>query len=583
MNRPTRIRIAAGRGTAMLMALFALTIGAGSATAFLRGREQIVEVGAHLRDAALARSAASEGLSIARQLLAEIFTQPDALVAQAWRAELADGVLLENFELNGAVLNVNISDLATGAPPSSTTTEFEATVTVQVGGTSYAMTAQLSLSSLVKGQYAMFANKFMTMEGENFIGRWERAPASAGLNPVNIGTQADLQSWGFTGIYIGAGAYFEGEPIEILGNSPSLDSLLASQPTLVKKGARTGAFAASINNATSVYTYAGGDPLLATNWTQQAPYEFDLGCFLYYPAQATNPTIWGDGADKIAKVRLPVGESICMIAPPTEPSFTTGTVYTSNQTWSNSVRTVTPFRCKRNWIGFYGDLSILNNSVVTFTSGVYRIDDKLKVDSSRIIIDGNVKIVCKAASWWDLDAKSLQLNKATIEIKPNSQLLFFVAYDVDVDESWMGAWKQCATADPLYVDGDSHRRWWMAQYAGQAAWQPTPCQLYPPTEPEYMEPWRLRIYPDPAFLSSIFIWDFNNTSLVGSVFMPTNPVFLQGNTQVYGRIAANHIRMLGTSSFFYDHAMDDMSGLTEGAPPPRGGSQSVPTRIRVDF
>lgn len=571
------------RGVALLMALFALVVGAGSATAFLNGRSEIVQVGANLRDAAKARAAATEGLSIAREVLAAIFTEPDANLANAWRTQLSDGVLLDHLELNGATLHVTIEDLSTGLAPTVQTTEFEAHVTVVVGGTSYAMTAQLSLASLVKGQYALFANKFMTMEGENFIGRWEKAPSSVQKNPVNIGTQADLQNWGFTGIYINGSAYFENEPVTIPGGYGSVNGAISSQPSSFQKAGRTGAAIITIGGAQHVYTFAGGNPLDDDNWTLVDPYEYDKSCFLYYPYQATNPTIWGDGEDKVAKVRLPQGESIRMIDPPTEPAFTTGTVYSTSQTWSGQTKTVTPFRCKSHWLLGQGDLTIKNNSTVTFTSGVYRVDDKFKVQDSRIIIDGNVKIVAKASYWFDFDAKSMLFDRATVEIKPNSQLLLFVAYDIEVDESWMGSYQECATAPAGQTVGDPHRRLWMAQYAGQSAWQASDCAPYPPTEPAYMEPWRLRIYPDPGFLSSIFIWDFDNTSLIGSVFMPTNPVFLRGNTQVYGRIAANHVRMLDQSSFFYDHAMDDISGLTEGAPPPRGGSQSVPTRIQVDF
>jgi hypothetical protein len=58
---------------------------------------------------------------------------------------------------------------------------------------------------------------------------------------------------------------------------------------------------------------------------------------------------------------------------------------------------------------------------------------------------------------------------------------------------------------------------------------------------------------------------------------------LRGTTEIYGRICANHVIMRNSASFFYDHALDDITGLTEGAPPPRGGSQTIPTRIRVDF
>ena len=184
----------------------------------------------------------------------------------------------------------------------------------------------------------------------------------------------------------------------------------------------------------------------------------------------------------------------------------------------------------------------------------------------------------KARQWFDLDAKSFEMSNSAIELKTNSQLLLFVAYDLVTTGSWIGSDYTC-TSEPNATNklGDPHRKKWLNQ------WVATVCDADPPEEPKYIEPWRIRIYPDPAFLSSIFLWDFNNSSIVGSIYMPTNPVILRGNSQIYGRIAANHVILRDEASFFYDHALDDITGITEGAPPPRGGTAQIPTRIQINF
>ena len=182
---PSRSR----RGVALLMALFALGMAATAGTAFVKSRDRSVMVGRSMGEAARARLAAAEGLAISREVLASIFQQADVGLATQWRAQLADGVLLTNYQINGATLNVTVADLTTGAAPTITTTEFQANITVSVGGTSYQMSAQMSLQSLVKGQYAIFANKLFRMEGHNFVGRWEKAPKSVLKYPINLGRQ----------------------------------------------------------------------------------------------------------------------------------------------------------------------------------------------------------------------------------------------------------------------------------------------------------------------------------------------------------------------------------------------------------
>ena len=151
------------RGVALLMALFALGVAATAGTSFVKSRDHSVMVGRSMGEAARARLAAAEGLAISREVLANIFQQPDVTLASQWRAQLADGVLLTNYQINGATLNVTVADLTTGAAPTISTTEFKATITVTVGDTSYQMSAQMSLQSLVKGQYEIFANKLFRM------------------------------------------------------------------------------------------------------------------------------------------------------------------------------------------------------------------------------------------------------------------------------------------------------------------------------------------------------------------------------------------------------------------------------------
>lgn len=96
-----------------------------------------------------------------------------------------------------------------------------------------------------------------------------------------------------------------------------------------------------------------------------------------------------------------------------------------------------------------------------------------------------------------------------------------------------------------------------------------------------MEPWRVRFYPMTQFLSNFFLWDIRDTTLVGSLFLPTNPIRLFGKTEVYGRVASNYLLVYDTASFYYDHALDLVTGLTEGRAPARGGDPSTmfPTRM----
>jgi hypothetical protein len=59
--------------------------------------------------------------------------------------------------------------------------------------------------------------------------------------------------------------------------------------------------------------------------------------------------------------------------------------------------------------------------------------------------------------------------------------------------------------------------------------------------------------------------------VVGSLFLPSSTISFTGNSQIYGRVAADSVLIDGTTRFRYDHALDDIVGLTEGRAPNRGG------------
>jgi hypothetical protein len=51
-------------------------------------------------------------------------------------------------------------------------------------------------------------------------------------------------------------------------------------------------------------------------------------------------------------------------------------------------------------------------------------------------------------------------------------------------------------------------------------------------------------------------------------------------------VACNQLLVTDTASFYYDHALDQVTGLTEGTAPPRGGdpTQMFPVRmVRYGF
>lgn len=516
------------RGAALMLALFAMMVVGTTTLSYVASRDRSSSIAKNAQLSADARTLAASGMDLAKGLLRSSET--------SWRTNHSGGTLLSNYSLDGGTVTIRLVDIvkranpANGANiyPDAASTEIEVTVVSVRNGASWTSVANMSIPSVVKGQYAIFANKIMIVDGSNnFIGRWPNAPLSAQKLRVNIGTQADLAFLSSTFAWLGSGIWLQG-------------------------GCR---FEAEVAGATP----SDADSMKST--------------WIYYPYSTSSLIVQGAKASAVAAKRMDPADSIRMITAPNAPSLASGyTPYTNNYVITGGTYSLSPFRVRANFLPqlFTKNFEVRGGSTVTLNSGVYEVWGSWVLRDSRIIINGDVKFVVNP----NLALTGLDWQNSRVEINPNSTFEVYNGYSMDMRNCWVGPRKQYI-CDSTSIDGDPHCKAWFSQFTSNN------CFAVAPTSPQYMEPWRVRFYPIPSFLSSFFLWDIRDSSVVGSLFLPTNPIRLFGRTQLYGRVAANHVLIYDTASFYYDHALDLVTGLTEGRAPSRGGDPTsmFPTRM----
>lgn len=530
---PARRRRPLERGAALMLALFAMMVVGTTTLTFVASRDTSTAIASNAQAAADARTLAASGMDIAKDLLRSSET--------LWRRNHVNGALLSNYSLDGGTVSIQLVDIVKRANPpqggnvwpDDTTTEVEVTVTSSRNGASWTSVANMSIPSVVKGEYAIFANKIMIVDGSsNFIGRWPNAPMSAQKLRVNIGTQADLAflssvfPWFGSGVWLQGGCRFEPE---VAGANPD-----------------------------------DPDSMKAT--------------WIYYPHSSSGLIVQGSAANRVVAKRMDPEDSIRMVTPPASPTVGgTFTNYTNHYVLNGGTHNLNSFRVRATFIPqlFTRNFEVRGGATVTLNTGTYEVWGSWVLRDSRVIINGDVKFVVNP----NLALTGLDWQNSSVEINANSNLEIYNGYSMDVRGCWIGPRKQYVCNSQL-VDGDPDRRAWFGQFA------PDGCFSVPPGSPQYMEPWRVRFYPMRQFLSNFFLWDIRDTSVVGSLFLPTNPIRLFGRTKVYGRVAANHLLIYDTASFYYDHALDLVTGFTEGRAPARGGDPNdmFPTRmVRYGF
>jgi hypothetical protein len=522
-----------------MLALFAMMVVGTTTLAFVASRDTSAGIASNAQAAADARTLAASGMDIAKDLLRSSET--------LWRRNHSGGALLTDYALDGGTVSVSLVDIekrdaglsGTAAAPDDSTTEVEVTVSSSRGGATWTSVANMSIPSVVKGEYAIFANKIMIVDGSrNFIGRWPNAPMSSQNLRVNIGTQADLAflstvlPWFGSGIWLQGGCRFEEE-------------------------------------------VAGADPAVPDS---------TKSTWIYYPHASSGIIVQGSAAGQVAAKRMDPEDSVRMVSPPAAPSVSGSfTNRTSNYVLTGGTHSLTPFRVRATFLPqlFTRNFEVRSGATVTLNAGTYEVWGSWVLRDSRIIINGDVRFVVNP----NLALTGLDWQNSTVEINPNSNFEVYNGYSMDVRSCWIGPRVQYACTNPstgavTAFDGDPHRTGWFGQFT------PNDCHAVAPSSPQYMEPWRVRLYPMSQFLSSFFLWDVRDTAVVGSMFLPTNPIRLFGRTEVYGRVASNHLLIYDTASFYYDHALDLVTGFTEGHAPSRGGDPETmfPTRmVRLGF
>jgi hypothetical protein len=521
--RGQHARASARRGAAMLLAVFAMLVVGTATLAFTASRHTSFLVARNATSSMRARQLASSGLEVAKSILRSDQT--------SWRTKHVSGKLLNAYPLDGGTVTVSLIDIrkreagasAVMSVPDAASTEIEIAVTANAEGGTWTSLSHMSIPQVVKGQYAIFANKLLWIYGtNNDIGRWDRAPKSVEKRRVNLGTQADFAFANFSGVWIDSDVRFESEVDPVDPNDPR-----------------------TLKSTWVYYPYNGGTNL----WSSTFP-------------------INGPGRDKVATVRMSADESIRMVAAPqpvatvpAPPGISGGNSITSGS------RTMTPFRVGSPSGSTNTNLTT-NNCTLLLTPGTYEVFGSWNATNATIRIQGAVKIVVWPKwSLFNLYPRGINWTNTTVELAADADLEINNGFTLNMSGCWIGSWYQClGETDLTKAQGDPHMKAWKGQ-----AFQQTACDTVAPDEPRYLEPWRVRIYPIRSVLSPLYVWSIQNTSVVGSLFLPSSTISFTGNSQIYGRVAADSVLIDGTTRFRYDHALDDIVGLTEGRAPNRGG------------
>ncbi len=173
------------RAFAMLLVLISLAIATILATAYLASRDNSAMIGQNVAAGTSARWAALTALNAG---IATLETETD------WRANHTAGVVFANASLAGASVDLKFMDLATGSPPTATTTDIEITATARLNGMEETVVAHAHVPLLEKrpdldlSEFAVFARSKVKVKDTSLIGRWSKSPKGRLGKSIAIGT-----------------------------------------------------------------------------------------------------------------------------------------------------------------------------------------------------------------------------------------------------------------------------------------------------------------------------------------------------------------------------------------------------------
>jgi hypothetical protein len=196
----------------MLLVLISLAMATIITVGYLASRDNSTAIGENIASSAAARWAATTGIDLG---VAVLETETD------WRTTHVAGKLLDDYTVGPAIVDIDLLDIETGTPPTSSTSHVRITSTANVNGVMQLAIAEAVVEdtggdggiTLDLSEFAVFASDTIGMTDQATIMRWPAAPASALGKRVALGTQATA-----------AGT------IEIQGDAAAIDSTIYHAP-----------------------------------------------------------------------------------------------------------------------------------------------------------------------------------------------------------------------------------------------------------------------------------------------------------------------------------------------------------------
>ena len=195
----------------MLLVIISLMMATIMATAYLASRDNSAAIGQNIASAAAARWSATTGLQLG---LAVFETQTN------WRTNHIKGKLLDDYPMDGALIDLDIIDLATGQPPTAKAEYIRLTSTAVVDDVQQVATAVAyvpleydSAISVDLSEFAIFTADDLELSGDAVVTRWPTAPLADLGRRIAVGTQA-----------------VDPSSIDLLGNAVAIDTTVYHSP-----------------------------------------------------------------------------------------------------------------------------------------------------------------------------------------------------------------------------------------------------------------------------------------------------------------------------------------------------------------
>ncbi len=172
------------RGIALILVMVAIFVTGGMAVAYFGSRDNSIAISSNVASSCKARIVAESGLDLA---IAILETNAD------WRTNHIDGVILQDFQIDGGTITITIVDDDTDLPPTDTTLNVEIIVTSTFEGRTQITEATATIIpnddefDVDYSEFAIFASNQIRMLGASSIQNWNASPMHS-HDPIQIGT-----------------------------------------------------------------------------------------------------------------------------------------------------------------------------------------------------------------------------------------------------------------------------------------------------------------------------------------------------------------------------------------------------------